>query len=146
MVSSDAAPARRAVPNSTAPARPGLIYGMIASISSRSFLQRPRILQVIETATIGHRADQRGQFQRSDRDAVAEAGHHADAVVRSAARQQTCLLALDIVAGLFAQAEQLRVITHALESQLLSQRREVLIVRFRQRLRQADRRAPIQMD
>src|SRR5258708_4700151 len=107
---------------------------------------RPGILQIVQRATVSHRADQSGEFERRQRDAVAEAGHHSHTVLGWRRRQEPRLLAFNIQARLFAQSKQMRIVAHAFEAQLLAQAREILIVRSRQRFRHRYRGAAVQTD
>src|SRR5258708_27502180 len=107
---------------------------------------RPGILQIVQRATVRYRADESGEFERRQRDAVAEAGHHSHAVLGWRRRHEPRLLAFNIETRLFAQSKQMRIVAHAFEAQLLAQAREVQIVRSRQRFRHRYRGAAVQPD
>ena len=68
---------------------------------------------------------------------LAETGQHAYAAVpRNGARKVSRLFARNIQPRPLAIAEKVRVVAEALEAQLLSERREVIVIGMRQRVRQ----------
>ena len=95
------------------------------------FHLRARVLQVVERAAIGDGGKQGGQLQGCNGNALAKAGHHADAAVLGRLRRQNAgLLAGDLEASLFAQAQHLCVARDALEAKPRAQDVEVLVVGF----------------
>ena len=110
------------------------------------FVLSAGILQVVERAAVGDGGKQRCQFERRQRDAGTEAGHHAHAFRRRRFGQHAGLLGIQIERRLLAQTEQLGVVRNPLESQLSAQRRKVGIVRVGQRLRQVQTQPPRQED
>ena len=95
------------------------------------------MLQVIKRTTIRHRGNHGSELQRSHRDSVAEGAHPANAAqlgIEFLVGINAEMFAFNVVSGQLAESELSRVTVNALKSELTSQRLEVKIVRFRQRL------------
>ena len=99
--------------------------------------RRARILQVVQRPAVGHRAQQRRQFERRLLNLLPEAGQHSHpAVSRGRRRIVPRLLAGDVQSGLLPVSEQVGIVAHLREAELFSQRGEIEIVGVRQGVRQ----------
>ena len=103
------------------------------------------MLEIVERAAVRNRRDQRAELQRGHRNAFAEGAHLADA---AELRRNLLfgigaeLLARNVIAGVFAESELVRVVADFFKSKLAAERFEVGVVGVRQRLGKIQARAP----
>ena len=108
-----------------------------ARLEGRDLFGRGGVLQVVEGSAVGESSHVGAQLQRGHGDALAEAAHAAYAAFRCGKRLvgiDAQLLALNVVAGQFAEAELVGVVANALKAELAAQFFKVEIVALGQRL------------
>src|SRR5579872_454778 len=97
-----------------------------------------RVLQIIESSTIGERRHERSKLEGGQGHALSKAAHPSNTTLRSWNRLigiDTQLLARDVIARQLAQSELRSIVPHPVKSKLAAQLLKVEVVAVRQRLR-----------
>ena len=83
-------------------------------------------LQVVKRAAVGYGHQEPGEFQRRDRDALSEAGHHPHASnIGGRGGKNAGIFTFDVQPGALAQSEKFGIVGHALVSELHAEAGEV---------------------